>query len=137
MFTPISQLQPHIQQDIVPAGLNIKSVVKQMDRNIQSYPNNPNIENASNFQWAQNQQQLLQQSSPQLLQQSSPQLPSHLSQFVQNQNELNCQTIMNHIEHCKICSKIYKRDESKYMSIIIILILLNIFLITKIIDKNT
>ena len=46
-----------------------------------------------------------------------------------------CPDIHTHIMSCPVCSKIYRRNNNTYISIIICLILFIVFLLTKVVDK--
>jgi len=48
--------------------------------------------------------------------------------------KIDCRNIMEHIESCKMCRKIYKRD-NRLITIIVGLVLFIMFLLTKILDK--
>lgn len=141
-------LQHNIQSDILPNGVRIKSVHDHLQRNVNhDFNSQPNIENHNIFRWAEKSsshgqggpphdynpsnftpiQQLPQKPSSPLLQQQ---------QLAQLLSQIDCKMIMNHIEKCKICSKVYKHDENKYIMTIIVLVLIIIYLLTKIIDKH-
>jgi hypothetical protein len=47
----------------------------------------------------------------------------------------NCRLISEHIKHCPVCCKIYKRDSNLLITIIVILLLFIVVLLTKLADK--
>lgn len=53
----------------------------------------------------------------------------------QEEEESPCARIMHHIKKCNLCSNLYKQNSNTYLCIIVFLVLLILFLITKLIDK--
>ena len=49
---------------------------------------------------------------------------------------LHCVDIASHIEHCFVCAKMYRRDYNKMVMIITVLVLIVMYLLTKLIDKR-
>jgi hypothetical protein len=68
-------------------------------------------------------------------QQNYYQSPPSIQQQQYYQQPLDCKSINEHINQCNVCSRLYRREENKYILIIITLILFIIYLITKIMDK--
>jgi len=54
---------------------------------------------------------------------------------VMAQEESLCSKVMQHIKQCQLCSGLYKHNTNTYLCIIVFLVLLILFLITKLIDK--
>lgn len=74
-------------------------------------------------------------SSPPMQQMQPPPPPQH--QMIQplSPHELNCSDVMQHIKKCQLCIGLYKCNSNTYLCIIVFLVLLILYLITRIIDK--
>lgn len=47
--------------------------------------------------------------------------------------QVDCRMIANHVEQCVLCSRIYRQNNNQYISLIVILSMIIIFLLTRII----
>jgi hypothetical protein len=64
---------------------------------------------------------------------NAPQGPSAASIVMPSPEELSCAIVAKHVDNCPICRKFYDTDVSKYIITIIALVILNIYLLRKII----
>lgn len=53
----------------------------------------------------------------------------------QEERESPCAKVMQHIKSCTLCANLYKQNSNTYLCIIVFLVLLILFLVTKLIDK--
>jgi hypothetical protein len=72
------------------------------------------------------------QSHGQLIQ-SIPMHSSRTSSNSLNPTTTGCQQILEHIKQCQVCQRVYRRDNHLLISIIVILIMLVFFLLSKLI----
>lgn len=62
-----------------------------------------------------------------------PPQPSAASIMMPSPEELSCAIVAKHVDNCPICRKFYDTDVSKYIITIIALVILNIYLLRKVI----
>jgi len=60
--------------------------------------------------------------------------PMPMMQQPQEQGS-RCSLVMKHIKRCELCASLYKQNTNTYLCIIVFLVLLILFLVTKLIDK--